>query len=561
MQITKTFIFALLMSVGPAITMAHAQAIPGSADPGRVDRNIPKPAPVTQNQNLTVPKATQQTSAPEGAEEIRFVLKGINIEGATAFKPSELAALYSQELNKEISLADVYKIADRITALYRDNGYFLSLAYIPDQKINTGIVTIKLIEGHIDTVDFGESLTVVNSGVLSRYAIGLMEKKPVTSKEVESFLLRMNDLPGLSFRAVLSPLTGAEPGKTKMTLIPVDEAGRGSISFDNFGSRFLGPHEMLLSYSKSFLPLQQTSVSILKSLPTKELQYVSIGHSISIAPDLSVELSGSTTRSEPGSTLRPFEIEGKSTSLGIDLKYQWIRQRDHNLFVSAGIDGRNTTSDILGTALTRDYIRALHAELSYDTQEYFGGFSTADIKLRRGISGLGASDAGDLNLSRADAEPDFTKVELTASHLRDVSQDWSILFSSAGQLASKALYSSEEFGYGGQSFGRAFDSSELTGDKGVSASVEVRYRGLKTPDYIAVQPYAFYDIGAVWNLDQGDTGRESGASAGAGLRFATQWNISGSVELAFPLTRSVESPIYEGNSNGPRLSLRVAKEF
>ena len=56
----------------------------------------------------------------------------------------------------------------------------------------------------------------------------------------------------------------------------------------------------------------------------------------------------------------------------------------------------------------------------------------------------------------------------------------------SGQWASGPLYSSEEFGYGGKNFGRAYDQSELTGDHGVAASVEVDYAG-----WSAGRPMAF----------------------------------------------------------------------
>lgn len=536
--------------------------IPGAADAGRVERNLLNSVPPQRDdQSIAIPEGAPKVAVPDEAKDIVFRLENINVVGAGEKFQNRIAAIYKSYLNREISLAEVYGIADQITSLYRSEGYFLSIAYIPNQKISDGIVTINVVEGHIAEIDLGGGHDALTAHLLDGYADDLMAKRPVKSQDVESFLLRINDVPGLSFRAVLAPLKGAGQGATSLALVPSDKSGSGFVSVDNYGSRFLGPHEMFISYTKSLMPRQETTFSLSKSLPLDELEYLALDHSIAIAPKMTLQLGGSKTESEPGYTLSPFEIESKSTSLSARLTYQAIRQRDENLDFSIGIDGRNTTSDILGTALTRDYVRAIRASISYDTMDRWNGFNVANFTLSRGIDGLGSSDAGDLNLSRAEAEPDFTKAEINLSHLQILAPEWSVMANLGGQMASKALYSSEEFGYGGQAFGRAFDSSEITGDHGLAGSLELRYDGVDMSEYVSLQPFVFYDIGAVWNEDQGIEDRQSGASAGTGIRFTTLWQVSGSAELAFPLTREIENPIYGPREQGPRMSFRLTKAF
>ena len=73
-------------------------------------------------------------------------------------------------------------------------------------------------------------------------------------------------------------------------------------------------------------------------------------------------------------------------------------------------------------------------------------------------------------------------------------------------------------------------------------------------------PYMFYDIGEVWSDAIGQVKRESGASAGFGIRGTTVGGISGNVGIAWPLTREIATPIYDGKE-GPRLILQLSKEF
>ena len=55
---------------------------------------------------------------------------------------------------KEVSLLDIYKVRDAITAKYRAAGYVLSQAIIPPQQISDGIVRIQVVEGYIGKVEF-----------------------------------------------------------------------------------------------------------------------------------------------------------------------------------------------------------------------------------------------------------------------------------------------------------------------------------------------------------------------------------------------------------------------
>lgn len=129
------------------------------------------------------------------------------------------------------------------------------------------------------------------------------------------------------------------------------------------------------------------------------------------------------------------------------------------------------------------------------------------------------------------------------------------------QIASGALYSSEEFGYGGQSFGRAYDASEITGDHGAAASMEVQHAGFNVWNVANVSPYAFYDIGIIWNEDVAQAKRESGASTGLGMRVSSEAGLSGNVGLAWPLTRDIATPIYGQETGGPRVLMQISKGF
>ncbi len=399
-------IFSIGLSAALTSAALAQQPLPGPADAGRIKPEEKIPAPDhNEDHNITVPHEAPAVPIPEAAKNIHFTLKSVRIDGVTAFTSEQLGSIYAPYIGKEISLDIAYVMANTITERYRRAGYFLSLAYVPDQSIKDGAITLRVVEGYVGKVELPEKIG--DHRVVRGYIDRLTARKPVKSAQVERFLLQINDLPGYSFRAVLSPLEKGVEGEMKLTLVPTKKSGKGSIGFDNYSSRYLGPNEISASYSTSLLPLQQTSISALSSVPANKLGYGTFDHLMAIAPDMTLELNGGATKAYPGYRLQPFEISSLATSESLSLNYQWVRQRQENLALKFMLDSRDITSDILHTPLTRDHIRALRIGTTYDMSDSWHGYNIATATISRGISGLGASQKNDINLSRAGAIPDF----------------------------------------------------------------------------------------------------------------------------------------------------------
>jgi hemolysin activation/secretion protein len=130
-----------------------------------------------------------------------------------------------------------------------------------------------------------------------------------------------------------------------------------------------------------------------------------------------------------------------------------------------------------------------------------------------------------------------------------------------GQLASKALPSSEEFGFGGARLGRGYDSSEIVGDDGIAGSVELRWRDIKKAGPFNLTPFVFYDIGKVWNKDARQVNNVSAASTGIGLDIDTLHSLSSSIVLAQPLTKDIATAPKGNNGSNPKLLFELSIDF
>jgi hemolysin activation/secretion protein len=541
--------------------------IPSSAETSRflADENSSLNQPDIE-QPLIIPYSSYKEPIPDSTKSIIINLKQINIEGLSVFPKKNLEALYNSYLNKKVSLSVIWQIAQDITNYCREKGYFLSQAYLPQQVVKNGVITIQISEGYISKIEMPDDLK--NSKIANHYIKDILNTKFITINKLESALLKLNDMPGYSFRALVEPLRHVEDklheGAVLLRLMPIsDKESKKLISLDNYLSRFLGPQKVSASYSASLFKMQQTKVNIISSIPTKKLMYGSFSHDMLIAPNSSIIIQGSKTHTNLGYTLAPLDITGDAKSASIGFKYQLIRQRAKNLYFKIALDAINTANYIMSSTFTNDHIRALRFSTNYDFSDNWKGYNTALITLSQGIKAFDASNANAMFTSNMGAKPNFSKINYLISRNQKIVGNWSAVFSSSGQFSSLPLYSYEQFGYGGQAFGKAYDSSEIVGDQGISGSLELNYADLGNFQKIKLEPFCFYDIGKVWAKQNANhlAYSQSAASTGLGIRFTTKKEIAGEISLAWPLIKNILTPIYGGNNWGPRISFQISKKF
>jgi hemolysin activation/secretion protein len=139
--------------------------------------------------------------------------------------------------------------------------------------------------------------------------------------------------------------------------------------------------------------------------------------------------------------------------------------------------------------------------------------------------------------------------------LQGLSPRFSLYVTLHGQYSTQPLLATEQYGVGGPDIGRGYDPSEITGDKGVSGKVELRFDtipGLKLLN--TIEWYVFYDAGMIWNNDNISLpGKQDLTSAGLGARLTFFPNLTGNLFVARPLTRKVAvMSALDHNANQPR---------
>lgn len=553
--------FGLMITTGTA--SSFAQSLPNAADIDRVQPNEKKlellPLPST-----SAPEEGSISIAepPADAKLVKITLNSVTIDGMSVYSQEDFQKFYQADIGREITLDKLWVIAGEITKRYRADGYFLSRAYVPAQEVADGKITIGVVEGYIGQVSIDPKLA--DNRAVKDIIKSLKKETPITVKTLEKGHLLLSDIPGMeNYQGTLTPLKGGAEGAVHLIFAPRKGADERNsyIGFDNFGSRYLGPYELSGSWHGQIIPLQETSISGTVSVPTDELGAVNVSHEIPLRQDLKVELTAGYTQAEPGYTIKPRDIESEALNAGIALNYQVIRQRQENLSFKLAFDGRNSDSTIIGAELTKDRIRALRVSGTYDRTDDWYGYNVVNMTLSQGVSLFGASNADDLNLSRDGAKPNFTKAEIEYSRLQGITADWSGLLTLNAQMSSGSLYSSEEFGFGGQNLGRAYDPSEISGDDGIAAGLEFRYQSLPVWHDTTFQPYGFFDIGKVWNSNSGQEETLTAASTGLGIRLQHINGLSGTFQFAVPLSKPADTPLYGSNGGNTQFSFQIGYSF
>lgn len=548
--------YFMCMLLGAQLASAAAQAqapqpnIPGTVDPGRLQERFEAPKlPRAVNEPL-IPD-DEKKLPPEEADKIRFTLSAITLRGNTIFPDAALGNLYKEHLGREISLGVIYQISDAITARYRNAGYVLARATVPAQRVENGIVQIVIFEGQIGKASIEGKLPGKDK-LLEAYLNKITASTPLSADVLERYVLLINDLPGVAAKAVLVPSFDTA-GATDLVLQVSEDPWDAAFSVDNRGTEFIGAVQFRAQggYNNLLGMYERISAQSVVTQNTNELRFFDFGYAQPVGTEGTVAgISANISYSNPGSTLKQFDIEGQNRSITATLSHPWVRSRRKNISFQGSFTAKNSRTDLRSSLLTEDRLRVVRAGASADFTDGFAGVNLFGLEVSQGLDILHATNSGDLNRTRFSGREDFTKITGNAMRIQSITQRTRAVFAMNGQYALSQLFSSEEFGYGGVPFGHAYDPSQLTGDHGVSARAEGQYTTPYQNDFLrSSELYAFYDIGSVWHIENNARPwKESAASLGGGARFTLSDKLTGYVEVAKPLTTSVPARGTEGKS-------------
>ncbi|MDW3716588.1 ShlB/FhaC/HecB family hemolysin secretion/activation protein [Pseudomonas sp. 2023EL-01195] len=567
--------------LGSSVPTASWSAPLPTLDPGRVqvpDANGMRSSPSEMPGTLELPPSTVTAdqprlrdvtpAEPELKTDAAFAVSRVVLDGVTSYPLGTFRSLLVGLEGRRVTLAEVNGVAGQITQRYRQAGFLLARTLVPAQRLEGGELHIKVIEGRVNQVN----IQGPSSSAMQRYARNIEQEVPIKGETLERNLLLMNDLPGNEAHGTLSASQGREG--TDLDIHNEQRRVEGFIGFDNRDSRYFGPWQGYGGIGINDLTGIGDHLSLRygRSLEGDKMAFYEGQYELPVGGQgtmLSFLAQHNDGRADTWSVLN---ANSSGDTLAIRLTHPWVRSRAETFKTSLAFSWYNGRSEYLDepdlAPSSDDRIRALRLGASWDYTDGYGGRNLFKGELSQGLDVLGASSEQRANPSRVDGQTDFTRLQLDAQRIQDLSwitSGLNLYLAVSGQTSfGDALLTPEQFGVGGSQFGRGYDPSEIAGDNGLAGKVELQYnRQHQIGDYsIPTQYYAYWDIGKVWNEKPRDISSESLASAGLGVHLQVAPDMYVSPELAFPLTRSVSAEELDGdNGKEPRLYLNFIKLF
>lgn len=455
------------------------------------------------------------------------------IEGVKAIPFEEVAAKFAPLAGTTLTVGDLVKVSEEITAMYQKAGYALSFAFIPTQDFAGGVVRVTAVEGHVTKVTVDGDLGNMEPKVRA-IAARIMAEKPLKRETFERYVNILGTLPGLTVSASVPPPPNTD-GATELTL----KATRKQFAVDN-GMDFNHPgvQNVTTGMINGITPLADQLTVAAVALPGKyKTQYFAAGYTVPVGSDgASTKIEAYTYRTNPADMV----VNGMALRRDIDtqrvaltLSYPLRFTNSERIVISGGpyannYSDRYTSRDTGSSVALKTEVRAVYGEIAY-TAAATGRTRQAGAAIYQGINGLGAGQ------SNTSTDLGFTRVRGRFAQTDEWAGKISTTLSTVVQYSGNRLPSSEQVSFGGLQFGRGYPAGEVAGDSGWGVSLDAaRPLPVSWGMVKVLTPYLVADSAQVYRNGMGYYHAKL-ASVGGGLRISDGKHNSLDLSLAMPV--------------------------
>jgi hemolysin activation/secretion protein len=469
-----------------------------------------------------------------------IVVERFEVVGSTVFSAEELALATAEFTKRPISLSEVYQARSKITDLYVKNGYITSGAYIPPQKIQSGVLKIQVVEGKLEDIQITGTRRLNQNYVRSRLAIAT--SAPLNRQRLLEALqlLQLNPL----IKNVTAELSAGSGTGTSLLEVKVSEAKtfNSQIVLDNGRSPSVG------SFRRG---LRLNEANLLGLGDNLSLAYTNTDGSNSLDASYTLPLNpkNGTLTFNYGTTSsnvieRPFNVlDIQSASRYYELTFRQPIVQTPTQEFALGLTASRRESEASYVDDDRIPFPSLGADEQGRTrvsalrffQEWTNRNSREVIALRSQFS-LGI-DALNATINQNAPDSRFFAWQGQAQLARLLAPETLLLLRLNTQLASRTLLPLEQFGLGGQDSVRGYRQDYLLTDNGAFVSAEVQVPILRLPQINStLQVVPSVDFGIGWN----SSGRENPnpntlTAVGLGLRWSQGDRFTVRLDWGIPL--------------------------
>lgn len=520
-----------------------------------VENALPQPNVPADSYRPVVPQVNIAAPNPQQLPLASLVyLSGVQIEGGTVYEFAETAELFTHLLNRTVTLKDILAVTERITQRYQNDGYALSYAYLPQQNILSGEITVVLVEGYVSQHEMQGDIGPVMDRIKAMVQ-PILRERPLTKATFDRYTSLMSQIPGVSLVANVAP-----PKTTDGAVTLVTEARRrafdGTASIQKDKGDDLQVVASAISNSQTAVG-EQVAVTTLLPPGKDHERYLRLDYSQYVSNNgtrLQTYVSG--YKSEPTNSLiriqsnaafdyssrknnrasigvsHPFQISSQQIVTGVARVYGVDDERKYDLLATTPQprvikDALKQSSKVRALALEGDWRQAQQKQMRVLSAGVYQGMNTLGAKSELELVGTKIKDRTDL---------DFTRVRLSGLQSNNYADALQGVASGAVYWSRDTLPESEQVIFGDRNFARGYPSDQAYGDKGWGAGYELGYSIKLDEKWLRlVQPYAALDAARSWyNLSESGSASDL-SSAALGVRLADKKFYNLGLEVARPM--------------------------
>jgi hemolysin activation/secretion protein len=470
----------LVLSAGASVAWAQPTPLPRPPDSGTLMQQLsPSVPPTPEVRNMPIDVVVPRAVTAPTAGGPRIEVKGFRIAGLPPERAQALLPLLNRYVGPGKTIADLEDAAKDIEVALQRSGLFLAQAYVPEQTLGDGIVTLQVLEGRLGAIKIQVEPGVKVAPEFMDEIVARLRGNPVADRElIERALFTLGDLRGITATSTLTP--GDKPGQADLTITVGPSRGHAfSIEYDNAGSLYTGRHRVYAT-ADWFNPIGRGDIASLKTQFSSGSAFARLSWLTPInALGTKFGIAASFLKYQLGTDLfDPMDAEGTATAFSLQLLHPQVRSRNHNLFVQASLDTRRFEDQVHSIGLDSRKDIPLYGTFGVvgDFRDTLGGggISNYSANLVAGRLEFKTPSEAAIDAAAFESAGNYAKLVATASRLQALPNRDYLFLGAQGQFASKNLDSSEKFSMGGPTGVRAYPSPESPSDSAAILTWEYR---------------------------------------------------------------------------------------
>jgi hemolysin activation/secretion protein len=513
--------------------------------------------------------ARAEEPAPNGQAEnsVSFDILEYQVDGNTVLDNRTIEKAVYPFLGPGRGIGDVEKARQALESAYHEAGYQTVFVDIPEQDVEGNIVRLLVTEGKVERLKITGSryysLGKIRDGVPA-LAAGQVPHMPTVQAQ-------LTQLGGESPDRQVTPVlrAGNTPGKMEVELKVKDELPlHGSVEINGKNNENTTRTRLIAAVRYDNLWQRFHSASLQYQVTPENYDEVEVWAGTYVFPTgiadtrlavYGIGISSTTDIASAGA----LNVVGSGSIYGFRL-VKPLKARE-NFFHSFtfGMDYKDFDESLalLGQDTQRTPITYVPFMLGYEAglkgERYI---SSLNLETNFSIRGLG-NEQQEFEDKRFTARSNYLYLTGEFRHQQLLPYDLRLIGRLSGQVTESPLISNEQFSAGGVGSVRGYHQTEVLGDHGVNASLELYSPPLEPANWDFVQSLRaliFTEGAKLWVVKPlpGTPREYELASAGAGLRLQVFKHLSGELDWAYPFIR-----VNRIDPGEQRVDFRVSYEF